>query len=190
MSIAVPGEIKGYMEAWKRWGRLPWRELFNKSIALAKNGFRINEHLAEKMSAAEDVLRLDKDTWCFYIVYNVYRTCIYIWCLKNSLKSFKFSKVTSAWNLSIFNFEVLKCVFSGNTTQIARLEKCCKREIWLSFQNWQRPIENLLKKAGKLSIMLLRETLAMRFYKIWKKKVGFWISAGIHRGMFMNPLMF
>lgn len=66
LSIAVPGEIKGYMEAWKRWGKLPWSELFNRSIELAKNGFHINEHLAEKMRAAEHVLRLDKDTWKYY----------------------------------------------------------------------------------------------------------------------------
>lgn len=77
------------MEAWKRWGKLPWRELFNRSIELAKNGFVINEHLAEKMSAAEHVLRLDKDTWCFYIVYNIYSNmCIYLCILKSSFNFF------------------------------------------------------------------------------------------------------
>ncbi|XP_062590015.1 glutathione hydrolase 1 proenzyme-like [Saccostrea cucullata] len=65
-SIAVPGEIKGYMEAWKRWGKLPWKDLFTKSIELAKNGFQISKHLAEKMESAEHILRLDKDTWKHY----------------------------------------------------------------------------------------------------------------------------
>lgn len=66
------------MEAWKRWGKLPWSELFNRSIELAKNGFHINEHLAEKMRAAEHVLRLDKDTWCFYIFITYYTVHLYI----------------------------------------------------------------------------------------------------------------
>lgn len=71
------------MEAWKRWGKLPWSELFNRSIELAKNGFHINEHLAEKMRAAELVLRLDKDTWCFYIFYNIlYSTFVYTYVFK------------------------------------------------------------------------------------------------------------
>jgi gamma-glutamyltranspeptidase len=51
------------MEAWKKWGKLPWKDLFTQSIELAKNGFHINKHLAEKMESAEKVLRLDEDTW-------------------------------------------------------------------------------------------------------------------------------
>ncbi|XP_048773749.2 glutathione hydrolase 1 proenzyme-like isoform X2 [Ostrea edulis] len=66
LSIAVPGEIKGYMEAWNKWGKLPWKDLFKESIDLAENGFRITKHLAEKMESAEKVLRLDEDTWRHY----------------------------------------------------------------------------------------------------------------------------
>lgn len=67
LSIAVPGEIKGYMEAWNKWGKLPWKDLFKESIDLAENGFRITKHLAEKMESAEKVLRLDEDTWYFLL---------------------------------------------------------------------------------------------------------------------------
>lgn len=77
------------MEVWKRWGKLLWRELFNRSIELVKNGFVINEYFVEKMSVVEYVFRLDKDIWCFYIVYNVYSNmCIYLCILKSSFKFF------------------------------------------------------------------------------------------------------
>lgn len=68
------------MEVWKRWGKLFWSELFNRSIELVKNGFYINEYFVEKMRVVEYVFRLDKDIWCFYIFYNIlYSIFVYIY---------------------------------------------------------------------------------------------------------------
>ncbi|OQV15424.1 Gamma-glutamyltranspeptidase 1 [Hypsibius exemplaris] len=52
-AIAVPGEIYGYWEAFKRFGsgNLTWKQLFEPAIALAEQGLVVNQVLAAAISS-------------------------------------------------------------------------------------------------------------------------------------------
>lgn len=60
LAAGVPGELRGYYEAWKKYGKLPWQELFEPTIDLCENGVPVNEHLATNLAALEDDIRNSK----------------------------------------------------------------------------------------------------------------------------------
>ncbi|XP_014244258.1 glutathione hydrolase 1 proenzyme-like [Cimex lectularius] len=50
LAIAVPGELMGYWEMYQKFGgRAPWKELFQPTIELCRNGVPINKHLADNI---------------------------------------------------------------------------------------------------------------------------------------------
>eukprot|EP00794_Sanderia_malayensis_P007868 gene7868-8718_t len=55
-TILVPGVVKGLWEAHKRFGKLPWKDLFQPAIKLAKTGFRIHGALAKAIEKKNDFI--------------------------------------------------------------------------------------------------------------------------------------
>jgi hypothetical protein len=51
LAVGVPGEIRGLAEAHRRWGKLPWRTIFEPSVKLSRR-FRVTRILAERLQVS------------------------------------------------------------------------------------------------------------------------------------------
>jgi gamma-glutamyltranspeptidase/glutathione hydrolase len=50
LAVGVPGEMRGWEQLHSRHGRLPWAELLQPAIHLARNGFVVNVDLADAIA--------------------------------------------------------------------------------------------------------------------------------------------
>ncbi|XP_072378971.1 glutathione hydrolase 1 proenzyme-like isoform X2 [Diabrotica undecimpunctata] len=55
--IAVPGEIKGYLRAHQKFGKLRWEELVQPTIDICENGYSIGQHQYNSMILNKDIQR-------------------------------------------------------------------------------------------------------------------------------------
>lgn len=56
LSIAVPGVIKGFWELHQKYGKLPWKELFQPTIELARKGVAISNYFGETLKARKALI--------------------------------------------------------------------------------------------------------------------------------------
>ncbi|CAH1405357.1 unnamed protein product [Nezara viridula] len=55
LAVAVPGEMKGYWELYKKYGgKAPWKELFTDSIKLCEEGIPVDKDLAVEIRKTRD----------------------------------------------------------------------------------------------------------------------------------------
>ena len=76
LAIAVPGELMGYWEAHKKYGRIPWPELFEPTIKLCETGSLVNDYLAEYLIAKEPMIKNESSLAEILINPNTNRTWI------------------------------------------------------------------------------------------------------------------
>lgn len=59
LAMGTPGEIAGLHVAWSKYGRLPWKALFEPAIKLARDGFAVSPSLEAKIVAQEGKIMAD-----------------------------------------------------------------------------------------------------------------------------------
>lgn len=66
LSVGVPGEVLGMEIAHKKYGKLPWKRLFEPSIKLSREGFKVPHELANRLSMFKEIIINNKQYSAIY----------------------------------------------------------------------------------------------------------------------------
>lgn len=67
MASGIPGEVAGFWEAWKLGGKLPWKNLFEPTIKMCRDGFNVTHALAKSIRNEEKGIRADPGLSSVYL---------------------------------------------------------------------------------------------------------------------------
>ncbi|XP_059051500.1 glutathione hydrolase 1 proenzyme-like [Achroia grisella] len=59
LAVAVPGELRGYGELHRRYGRLPWADLVRPTADLCRHGHRITEYMGRVLGTHSDRIKAE-----------------------------------------------------------------------------------------------------------------------------------
>ena len=51
LAIGVPGEVAGYWKAWQMFGKLPWRDLYEPTIKMLREGYPVPSAMAKAIKS-------------------------------------------------------------------------------------------------------------------------------------------
>ncbi len=60
-SVTVPGAVKGWFEMHRKFGKLPWKDLFQSAIQYAEQGYPVTEAIREEWALAGSVAKLKRN---------------------------------------------------------------------------------------------------------------------------------
>lgn len=59
LASGVPGELRGYWEAHKKFGRLPWAEVVEPTLQICRDGYHMSKHQSDNLSFRPELIRGD-----------------------------------------------------------------------------------------------------------------------------------
>ncbi len=57
LAVGVPGAVRGYEAAWRKFGKLPWKKLVSPAADLARNGFPVTYYVHQGIAANQPLMQ-------------------------------------------------------------------------------------------------------------------------------------